>query len=721
MAQTASYPSCQANSVLNTSVSPNECQCNIGYGYTRRDHQLRMNANNPNINLRLNQLHEELFSRYPSYTTNYNDAYQARMQTFFKYCTDCWRFATTSNQYYIYHSGNHWAVGTNQGNLGAYLMKTILKLQHDNSLPVGSHTWSYNWYENFNSIQQVSITTTERFVATCVDCSVGNFSASDDFNVKCFNCSAGYFQTNTGQTNCNVCPAGTYTDTIGQEACLLCPKGKYSNQTGATECTVCSSGWVQGFEGQTACYQCLPGTYVIDSLTPCVECPQGKYSNQTGATECTVCLPGSFSAAFGSNQCTLCDINQYTDKFGSVQCNYCSVGQEAIEVGSVKCSLCPANSYKSIDDTHCISCPTNQFAYPGSASCIDEYETCMKCDPNVCSIGTYLADSCVQCLNCTRTHLGDHWVFAGNGNIGDPYSCPMQCEKGYFLEGEICVLHTNLTCASDEFLLTGSSLFDAECVKCQTCEGKRQVRNCSQYENAQCEACQFKAFTEFLHNNCTEQCMKDYVFNEDTQVCEYCADFKCLPGFYTPDATIRRNCSHCLACPYNISNAIYLEECTFQCISGYEKKGGSENPCLKISQNVVTANNKKQVACPRGSRLTQNYECELCDVMTPNPSTENTTWSWNLYGNACEWQCKTGFFLYTHVDNFATHAPRCIIWQDYYNLIEHESVIANVDTVRISNMQQSVKPKPKKIQLTITTAACIASALFVSTLLLLKF
>ena len=115
-----------------------------------------------------------------------------------------------------------------------------------------------------------------------------------------------------------------------------------------------------------------------------------------------------------------------------------------------------------------------------------------------------------------------------------PYSCPMQCKPGYFLEGEICVLHTNLTCASDEFLLTGSSLFDTECVKCQTCEGKRQVRNCSRYKNAQCEECEFKAFTEFLHNNCTEQCMKDYVFNEETNVCEYCANFKCLPGFYTP-------------------------------------------------------------------------------------------------------------------------------------------------------------------------------------------
>ena len=45
----------------------------------------------------------------------------------------------------------------------------------------------------------------------------------------CYDCSPGYYQPLSNQTECLACPAGTYQLETNSTACTQCPAGKYSN------------------------------------------------------------------------------------------------------------------------------------------------------------------------------------------------------------------------------------------------------------------------------------------------------------------------------------------------------------------------------------------------------------------------------------------------------------------------------------------------------------
>ena len=73
--------------------------------------------------------------------------------------------------------------------------------------------------------------------------------------------SAGYYQTNSGQSFCNACEAGRYQQSASQTMCHNCPVGRYSSSQARTHvnwCGYCATGTFQVSAGKSVCSQPVP-------------------------------------------------------------------------------------------------------------------------------------------------------------------------------------------------------------------------------------------------------------------------------------------------------------------------------------------------------------------------------------------------------------------------------------------------------------------------------
>ncbi|XP_034024624.1 signal peptide, CUB and EGF-like domain-containing protein 3 [Thalassophryne amazonica] len=174
------------------------------------------------------------------------------------------------------------------------------------------------------------------------------------------------------------CPQGSVS---GNQPGSQCPPG-HACPHGSAEPTVCSAGSFQSSSGQSACDTCPPGFYCIEgsifpspcptgsvgpsagrtSLNDCSPCPAGSFCNSTGLTEPSgPCSPGHF--------CTLGSVEAapVSQRYGDV----CTTGHFCPQ-GSGSPQSCPAGSFLpepgASSASHCKCCPAGKYCLsPGSS------------------------------------------------------------------------------------------------------------------------------------------------------------------------------------------------------------------------------------------------------------------------------------------------------------------------------------------------------------------
>lgn len=139
------------------------------------------------------------------------------------------------------------------------------------------------------------------------------------------------------------CPEGYYDDNgtcqkvnVGRYAeegeLKLCSVGSYQSQQGQTSCDICPAGKVQPYEGRSFCYDCNIGSYSdVEGGTACQLCPPGTYQDEYGQTSCKPCPAGKYRRYTNGSSCDTCPSGYYADAEGSTVCTKCPTGQTSNE------------------------------------------------------------------------------------------------------------------------------------------------------------------------------------------------------------------------------------------------------------------------------------------------------------------------------------------------------------------------------------------------------
>ena len=522
--------------------------------------------------------------------------------------------------------------------------------------------------------------------------------------------------------NCKVCPKNSRSSMM----CERCPEHSSSPSGSAffKNCT-CNAGYEFGPQRTIAsrnCEQCNSGYYKTDEGIHCLACPANSDSprGSTSEQDCSCNAGYELNQDADTRVCKQCIAGTYKTQ-GEINCIACPANSHAL-AGSTSEQNCTCNAnfvkdHQTTASVACVKCPAGKYAWPGS-ECRPEFDTCWRCDPNVCPVGTFLSANCSACMPCTRTQTSAHWKFVTVGEVNDSMSCDMACDDGFFADGNTCVPHSSLECLDSEFLLMGSSLFDAQCVQCRTCEGLNRTKPCSANANAVCEKCAHQPFAVFRHSNCTVECMQNYVWNVAVRACQLCVDFQCAPGTHTP--TSRHNCTHCEPCGELAPNAVFVDACVWRCNAGFEWNS-TDSKCQKMP-DVHTPQTKTlyNISCGQSARLNAAYECEPCDVHTPNPAEEGRSWAWTPYGPPCRWECMVNFFVYTRESDVSVHAPRCLQWKEYQAAVQSsqvfDSILQNMqDETSLTSMKKA--KKQDKLKLTWQNTVVMSLSVLLSILL----
>jgi len=218
---------------------------------------------------------------------------------------------------------------------------------------------------------------------------------------------------------CVLCPTGMYaniSDITAINKCFKCTPGTYQNETGASACKECEPGTFQTEFGAITCDACAVGGY-CDAIDSCnggfKPCPAGTFNNETGSNStnaCKLCPAGSFSIEVGANStksCQQCEPGTYQDEEGQTRCKSCKEGQFQNETNSVYCKQCKEGFYAAnTGSVECIPCSYPLSSYYGSNLC------------SFCKEGFYLNDSSIDtqtlvkkpldfCLECPNAEEAD--------------------------------------------------------------------------------------------------------------------------------------------------------------------------------------------------------------------------------------------------------------------------------------------------------------------------
>jgi hypothetical protein len=164
----------------------------------------------------------------------------------------------------------------------------------------------------------------------CVDCEKGEYAPHMNMD-KCLGCPVGKYQFRRGQNSCQAitCQPGQYmAETYNK--CLSCTVGEWSKTGKLTYCYKCPRGYYNYETGQTECKKsyCTAGTYqsrlaipklnstgfaysemgddgvVRKAMTTCHKCPQGTYQPLDGMFYCFKCKAGKFATSRGMTSCS---------------------------------------------------------------------------------------------------------------------------------------------------------------------------------------------------------------------------------------------------------------------------------------------------------------------------------------------------------------------------------------------------------------------------------
>ncbi|CAG9863735.1 unnamed protein product [Phyllotreta striolata] len=236
----------------------------------------------------------------------------------------------------------------------------------------------------------------------CVPCAIGSYF--DNSTKACVPCPKGFYQSETGQSQCSQCPpiAGRpgVTVSVGARSAAdckeRCPAGKFFDHE-AGYCRSCGHGFYQPNEGSFSCEICGLGkttrTNEAVSIKECRdECSNGQQLGVDG--KCESCPRGTFRTQGVQSVCQTCPLGTTTQKSGAVTVEECSLPVCSpgwyLNGTLNSCVPCKQGFYQSeYQQTSCIRCPSNTITIGTAATsvkeCTNPCETKgseMQCDPN---------------------------------------------------------------------------------------------------------------------------------------------------------------------------------------------------------------------------------------------------------------------------------------------------------------------------------------------------
>jgi hypothetical protein len=371
------------------------------------------------------------------------------------------------------------------------------------------------------------------------------------------------------------------------------------------------------------------------------------------------------------------------------------------------CTDCPLPWQDAVSGTYTWLLPSNGIPCP--FECVNPYvwwvNKCQQC-PTDCGAHEYTGGEITcECLSCDLTQYPNsnwEWNAGTQGTLGNNVSCSGHCKSGYFRNGVQCLLKSiepSGGCGTSFFWHTGSDVFDATCLPCQSCEGMWQSSPCDQYNNAQCQPCDtvIDSSEQFVGITCSVVCRTGFVRDQrsiGTNECEDCRNVQCSPG--TRLAASPTHCSDCVACA--VTKPLYAHwvfDCEYACNVGRifqvvtdVHEDGTEltrTVCAVDKSGFFTASHnvagRKNVRCVGSEVLGPDYQCRPCTVVTPPLKQLNSTWNWLL--SSCQWECKQDRLLYIDIVN----AKHCLTWTAFQS-----TVLARQDAfnVRFSVVQHVV-------------------------------
>ena len=294
----------------------------------------------------------------------------------------------------------------------------------------------------------------------CYNCAAGYYSdqvGQTSVNT-CVSCAPGKYQDKTGQISCESCPAGKYNDQVGQTSsstCVSCGPGKYAVSDASSFCAVCAAGRYSARWGQASsstCEACPAGTYSSTTgatiSSQCQACATGRYSNQgqgqTSTTVCKICAAGRYQNQMGSTVCKNCAAGYYSNQ-GQGQtsvntCVSCAPGKYQDISGSTVCKNCAAGRYSGrlsqASSSTCEACPAGTYSSTGGATSSSQCAAC--------AVGRHASAGATTCVDCA---IGKYQL---NGNRAE---CDQECSASeimmYDYNAQTCVACTQSTCGCD--------------------------------------------------------------------------------------------------------------------------------------------------------------------------------------------------------------------------------------------------------------------------------
>lgn len=598
---------------------------------------------------------------------------------------------------------------------------------------------------------------------SCEDCpwpggfnaSTGNVSAFWDQGICNLTCREDFFKDASTDGVCKPCT------TILNGTCEVGQKWEGCSATQNERCEACDTirkGFYYRNEryvaGPRECStECVPEHYRSQDTQDCLPCTRYQDILERYSADVVPGLAPLYHryqpcSATGDLQVVPCDVTDTSDITNhapslAADCDRtCHPGTHRIPVNVTGAPTGSLHTSYTWTKTECVSCDPvvdahNQTIYPPAYSVdvdcvvycnstqgyydrtnrsgpgVTASRTCVSCLGR-CVNGTYpTGPTCEECIPCVHAHPGSNWVFTSAGTVDDPASCEDGCTAGMFRDFDQCKPHSNITCATGQFLVVGTDIRDAFCSPCRDCTGQRLSRACSHTADATCDRCANSSDTQagitWRHDNCTIACQGGWVLNTRTTRCEYCDGILCPVGFAAPPD--RHNCTHCVACTDLPMNAMYMAAglCFWTCPDGLFYNDTSNACTARTSVEPVADVGSTVTACEPGHKLKmKSYtatQCVECDVLTP---VEDTAWKWSTLGAECSWHCLSDTpFKYIRS---STHVE-CLSWHDYQIKALRDTLFEQTLTLpEWTHTSDAVPTIPSLMPL--FSAACAAALVF---------
>ncbi|RUS80256.1 hypothetical protein EGW08_011985, partial [Elysia chlorotica] len=381
------------------------------------------------------------------------------------------------------------------------------------------------------------------------------------------------------------CSAGTFQDQHGQPDCEPCPAGYFctSNSSMYTD-KVCPSG-----------HYCPEGT-ASDTQYPC---PAGTFNNLTGqhnTSGCEACSPGQYCGSPGQSSPTGdCDPGWY-----------CTLGSSLPTPTSPEGGKCLAGTYCPQGSASPVGCTPGQY-----------------CDTDMMSSP---AGPCLAGYYCDGNSTTDRPSGSGGDQCPSGHYCvegsssPAPCNPGYFQPSNgaqnvtWCVL-----CTSGKFCnSSGLSAPDGYCDEGYYCPEGQTVRNPSPYLCSPGHYCTVGSSIEAV---CPSGQYQDLDGEASCKTCPqgyYCdnagggvttpASYVCPEGHYCPNGTRYSTEFPCPAGSFNNITGLEADTDCFACLGGYYCPGGTTYPSLPCSAGYFCRTGA-QTAAP-----SQGLGADICPV-----------------------------------------------------------------------------------------------------------